>query len=155
LDLSGGEMEDIFEMMTFADKEESQEIRVRLGIRLKIADHETTCPILRVCNSYGALESEVEAIKSNLERIMSRAKEIFRESSIPENLAIRPDMKPDEIWSILSHIADEDVFVQGFNGLNDPIRREVAEYVLTRCNVFSGKASVFSSRYNNESGLLE
>jgi len=30
----------------------------------------------------------------------------------------------------------------------------VAEHVLTHCNVFSGKAAVFSSRYDGQSALL-
>jgi hypothetical protein len=34
-------------------------------------------------------------------------------------------------------------------------RIEVADYVLSHCNVFSGQASVFSMRYNSEEGLLD
>jgi hypothetical protein len=59
------------------------------------------------------------------------------------------------VWSILSSIEDEDQFVRRFNALEEEKRREVAEYVLTKCNIFSGKASAFSSRYSNETGLLE
>ena len=148
-------MEDIFEIMTIANKEENGETGVRLAIRMKIGGHETAFPVLGVCNSYEDVEAEVEAIKSNLDRVMTRAKEVFRESSFPGGLALSSDMGPEEIWSILSNTANEDHFAQGFNRLDDAKRREVAEYVLTQCNIFSGKASVFSSRYNNESGLLE
>ena len=64
-------------------------------------------------------------------------------------------MAPEEIWSILSGVSDEDLFIKGFNNLDEGKRRDVAEYVLTQCNIFSGKASIFSSRYNNETGLMD
>lgn len=148
-------MEDIFEIVTVANKEKSGETGVRLAIRMKIGGHETPLPVLGACNSYEELEADVEAIRANLDRVMIRAKEVFQESPFPGGLQLSSDMRPEEIWSILSGTEDEDHFAEGFNGLDDSKRREVAEYVLTQCNIFSGKASVFSSRYSNESGLLE
>lgn len=64
-------------------------------------------------------------------------------------------MKAEEIWSILSAILGEVDFIQAFNALEEGTRREVAEHVLTHCNVFSGKAAVFSSRYDEKSALME
>ena len=61
----------------------------------------------------------------------------------------------EKAWSILSQIKEEDHFIRSFNGLDENKRREVADYVLTHCNVFSGKGSAFSARYSNVSGLLE
>ncbi len=148
-------MEEIFEMMTTAEKERGGEPEVRLGIHLKIAGHETTCPISRACDSYEALEIEVQAIKNNLDRILGRAKEIFRKSPIQEGLDLGPDMEPEQIWSILSDIAEESLFINSFNNLDDGKRREVAEHVLTKCNVFSGRGAFFSERYDSDSGQLE
>lgn len=148
-------MEEIFEMMTGTDKEKSDEIEIRLGIHLKIAGHETTCPISRSCDSYEALEIEVQAIKNTLDRILSGAKEVFRKSPDQESLDLGSDMEPQQIWSILSDIADENLLIKSFNRMDEVKRREVAEHVLTKCNVFSGKASFFSARYNSESGILE
>jgi hypothetical protein len=148
-------MEDIFEMMTGTDKEKSDEIEIRLGIHLKIAGHETTCPISRLCESYEALEIEVQAIKNTLDRILSRAKELFRDSPDQQSLDIKSDMESQEIWSILSDIADEKLLIISFNHMDEVKRREVAEHVLTKCNVFSGRGAFFSERYDSESGLLE
>lgn len=148
-------MKEIFEMMKVPDKEKEDEIRVQLGIPLKIADRETTCPVTKACNSYESLEIEVQAIKDDLERIMIRAKDIFRKSSIQESLDFGSDMEPEEIWSTLSGMVDERLFIKSFNSLDEIKRREVAEHVLTRCNIFSGRASIFSSRYNSESGFIE
>jgi len=72
-----------------------------------------------------------------------------------KKLKFTPEMSSEQIWSILSQIDEEGLFIKGFNGLDDTRRRELAEYILTRCNIFSGKGSIFSERYNSESGLLE
>ena len=70
-------------------------------------------------------------------------------------LDLQPGMEPKEVWEILSSIDDGEAFADYFNNLPEVKRREVADYALTRCNIFSGKGAVFSSRYNNESALLE
>ena len=88
-------MEEIFEMMTTAEKEGSGEPEVRLGVHLKLAGHETTCPISRACDSYEALDIEVQAIKNNLDGILGKAKEIFRQSPNQEGLDFGPDMSPE------------------------------------------------------------
>ncbi|MGD8982431.1 MAG: hypothetical protein PVH99_15790 [Desulfobacteraceae bacterium] len=148
-------MESIFEMVTETGKREKKEISVSIGIRLKVGGHETTCPISRACHSYETLEMEVQAIKNSLDSLLAEAKRVIGESEADEGLDLRSDMAPEEIWSILSAVSDEDLFIKSFNNLDENKRKEVAEYVLTQCNIFSGKASVFSSRYDNETGLME
>ncbi len=148
-------MADIFEVITVTDKEESDKTGIRLGINIKIAGHETLCPITRTCNSYEALEMEVTTIKENLESILHTTKGIFGASTNGDMFEFRSDMGPEEIWEILSNITDEDLFIGSFNNLEEIKRKEVAEYVLTQCNIFSGKASVFSARYSNETGLMK
>jgi hypothetical protein len=148
-------MVDIFEVITVTDKTESDKTGIRLGINIKIAGHETICPITMTCHSYEAVEKEVAAIKESLESILHTTKEIFGASTNGDMFEFRSDMGPEEIWEILSNITDENFFIGSFNNLEETKRNEVAEYVLTQCNIFSGKASVFSSRYNNETGLME
>ena len=148
-------MESIFEMVTETGKREKKGISVSIGIRLKVGGHETTCPISRACHSYETLEMEVQAIKNSLDSLLAEAKRVIGESEADEGLDLRSDMAPEEIWSILSAVSDEDLFIKSFNNLDENKRKEVAEYVLTQCNIFSGKASVFSSRYDNETGLME
>lgn len=80
---------------------------------------------------------------------MEKGAELVKSS--PE---LNPDLTPAEIWAILSGDPDERSFVRRFNSLEEARRREVAEHVLTRCNVFSGRGSVFSSLYNDESSLM-
>jgi len=103
---------------------------------------ETTCLVTPSCQSYPALESEVEAIRKNLEEVLKQAREVFEGASKKEKLGLRSDMKAEEIWTILSAILDEGEFIQSFNALEREKRKEVAEHVLTHCSVFSGRAAV-------------
>lgn len=148
-------MESIFEMMTKTGKGEKDKITVSVGMRLKLGGYETTCPVSRGCDSYETLEIEVQAIKNGLDNLLAQAKELLGKPTTEKGLNLRSDMEPEEIWSILSAVSEEDLFIRSFNNLDEAKRREVAEHVLTKCNIFSGKASVFSSRYDNETGLME
>jgi hypothetical protein len=147
-------MKNIFELITFTGKDEESRAGASIGISIKIGTNDTLHRLSRVCNSLEALESEIGALKKELEDVLESAKTIFNEPSslgVPE---IRSDMRAEEIWEILSSISDEKGFVEAFNSLDGDKRREVADYILTRCNMFSGKGAVFSSRYDNESGLM-
>ena len=148
-------MDRIFELTTQAGKGEGKKPGVQIGIRMKLASFETTCLVTPSCQSYPALESEVRAIRENLEDVLKEAREVFEGASRKENLGLRHDMKVEEIWAILSSILDEGEFIQSFNALEQGKRKEVAEHVLTHCNVFSGKAAVFSSRYDDNSARME
>lgn len=148
-------MDDLFEIVMHPEKAEGDRKEVRLCIRLKIGNHETACPVSRECRSYGALDDAIKDIEGQLDALREKGKKIFSETSTLEGLDIDPDMDAEEIWSVLSKLSEEDQFLEVFNGLDEPKRREVAEHVLTKCDIFSGRASAFSSGYNSESGLLE
>lgn len=148
-------MEGIFELMSVLGKEKDDKVEGRLCIRLKIAGHETLCPLTRPCSSYEALELEAEGIKKDLERSLDKARALFRGAEQKSGLGLNPHMAPEEIWSVLSGTEDERAFAEAFNGLDEAKRREIAEYVLTRCNVFSGRAAVFSARYDESSASLQ
>jgi len=148
-------MKEIFAMVTELTSGEGGETFVHIGIPLRIGGHVTTCPISNPCASYGALEAEVQSLKAHLDALLHKAEAVFEGSATEDGLDLRPDMTPEEIWSILSELSDDDLFVRGYNGLDEPKRRAVAEHVLTHCNVFAGKAATFSSQYNSDTGLLE
>ena len=148
-------MAKIFEIIRITDKDEKDEIAIRLGIRVRIAGHETICPISSTCNSLESLELEIQTIRDNLDSILNRTKDIFLGPALTETIPFESDMAPEKIWEILSNTSDEVLFIHSFNNLDEAKREEIAEYVLTRCNIFSGMASIFSARYNSASGLLE
>ena len=148
-------MKHIFELISGADSGKGEGTSVAIAIPLKAGEHDVMCPISKPCASYGALEIQVQAIKDELDALLQRAKESFEVSSTEDALGLRTGMSPEEIWSVLSKLSQEDLFVESYNSLEEEKRRAVAEHVLTQCNVFSGMPSVFSSRYNSETGLME
>jgi hypothetical protein len=148
-------MDKIFELIVQPATGEGKKPEARIGTRLKLSSFETTCPVTNPCQSYPALESEVQAIRQNLEDILKEGRNFFEGASKRDNLGLRPDMTAGEIWAVLSAVSEEGDFIQAFNALEAAKRKEVAEHVLTHCNVFSGKAAIFSSHYDEESGLME
>ncbi len=148
-------MSDIFRIMEVSRPKGDDVREIRLGIELTIGQQRSTCPVSRVCRSYEDFVAEVKRFEENLSRVLKDARILFGESPHGQEPLITPEMSPQEIWNVLCSIEDEDLFVGTFNGLDRQVRGAVAEYVLTQCNVFSGMASVFSARYDNETTLLE
>jgi hypothetical protein len=148
-------MDKIFELIVQPGEGQETKPEARIGIRVKLSSFETTCFVTQPCPSYHALESEVQAIRQNLEDVLKEARRVFESASKRDRLGLRSDMTAGEIWTVLSAILDDGDFVQAFNALEEGKRREVAEHVLTHCNVFSGKAAIFSSRYVDQSSLME
>ena len=145
-------MENLFEIINVS---EGNEIRLLLGIRLKIAGYESICPVSKICKSSEELSKILERLNVNLERLQSEARNIFRGEKETHEQTLSPDMPPNEIWRTLSDTVDDGRFFDLFNQLDEGKRKEVAEYVLSQCNVFTGRGAVFSSRYNSETALLE
>lgn len=148
-------MDNIFELIVQPGEGQETKPEARIGIRVKLSSFETTCFVTQPCPSYHALESAVQAIRQNLEDVLKEARKTFESASKRDRLGLRPEMTAGEIWTILSAIPDEKEFVRAFNTLEEGKRKEVAEHVLTHCNVFSGKAAVFSSRYDGQSAFME
>jgi len=144
----------MFELIVKESREGKNQPSVSLGLRLKIAGHETVCRVIGPLDDFKAFEIEVKTILSELERIRAKAGELFERSSAQGKLGIHSGMTPAEIWKILSGIKDDDEFTISFNSLDEAGRRQVAEHILTRCNIFSGKAAVFSSRYDEITALM-
>lgn len=145
----------MFELIIQSDKDKKEGIEVSLGLRLQVAGHETLCPVTGSCKNIDAFLIEVQSILNDLEKIMNQTREVFRRSREQDRLGLKPEMSSPEIWNILSGIEDENEFAHSFNSLDETKRREVAEHVLTRCNIFAGKGAIFSSRYNEATALMD
>lgn len=107
------------------------------------------------CSSYEMLEREVAHVKEELDALLKKSQQLFESERKAESLELDENLGAKEIWDILSTIEDPESLIKEFNGLSHEKRLEVADYVFTNCNVFSGVASVFSMRYNNEEARLE
>lgn len=148
-------MKQIFQLIEATETGDAQEKNISLGIQVKVGEHMSVLPVTAACRSFRAFASEIEALRKELEIHLESAELLFQGRSLKDEMKISDDMSSEQIWTLLSAIAEEERFVKGFNALNEEKRREVAEYVLTCCSVFSGKAAVFSARYDSDSSLLE
>jgi len=147
---------DIFRLITEQRREgERKKKEVFLAIDLKIAGTDISCPVTEICSSHEKLASEVKGIQRNLEVLLEKAKAFFEGPLSAGGVSFPEESSAEEIWNALSKIGGEEKFVAVFNDLDDARRKEVAEHVLTRCNIFAGKGAVFSARYNETSGLME
>ncbi len=124
-----------------------------VGLEIKIGDLEVALPITPMFERYEDFEREVERAAQGLKDLISKAERLVKGGD--EEEGITEEMDAPKIWEILNRIEDDEEFCRRFNSMGEEQRREVAEYVLTQCNIFSGKASVFSARYNSKSLLLE
>jgi hypothetical protein len=147
-------MEDVLDIV-LEEGEGTQKGRViTLGIRICLGDHETFCPISGPIESVDEWDVAVQKILEGIERISHRGKELLEPPKEKVGLDFLGDLNPEELWSRLSQLEEEDQFIQTFNTLEPSRRRDLADYVLTTCNIFSGNAAIFSSRYDDESGSL-
>jgi hypothetical protein len=147
-------MKGIFDLIKSSDDQEGKKKEVRLGLRIKLGDQETLWPLTKPFDSYEGLTGEIRSIGEDLELILQKAKNHFEGGGRFQGFDLDADMEPPEVWAHLSKIEDVALFVESFNRLDEVRRREVAEHVLTHCNIFSGMASVFSERFDNESGFM-
>jgi hypothetical protein len=101
--------------------------------------------LVEKCSSYEILQKEVSRIKKELDVLLEKSRRLF-EVEIGEEKGpdVDEDMSAKEIWDILSMIKDSEVLLVKFNSMSRQKRLEVADYVLSNCNVFSGPASIFS-----------
>jgi hypothetical protein len=148
-------MKNLFKILQAGEGASRGDESVTLAIQIRVGDQEVDCPISKICRSEDELVEAVRSIQDNLERVLEKGKNLLSGSSPAMEMGIQPGMTGREIWAILSQIPDEGEFVACFNTLEDKKRIEVAEHVLTECNVFSGKGATFSARYNGETTLME
>jgi len=111
--------------------------------------------LIQKCDSYESLEGEISLLKAELDGLLEEAKEQYGSGPGQEHVELNEELGAAELWEILSAVTDTEVLVRQFNSLSREKRQEIADYVFTQCNVFTGVASVFSQRYNNEEAKLE
>jgi hypothetical protein len=135
--------------------------KVGVSLDVEVADGEgstlsRSVLLVKKCSSYEILQKEVSRIKEELDVLLEKSRRLFEvEIGEEKSHRVNEDMSVKEIWDFLSMIKDPEVLLVKFNGLSRQKRLEVADYVLSHCNVFSGPASIFSMRYNSEEVLIE
>lgn len=147
-------MGEVFELIEQSEGEAGRK-SLRIGLRMTLGNQESLCPLTRPTRSYEALAADVASLKRNVDDLLDRAKSLFKGAALGEELGLCRDMNAAEIWTRLSTTTDDETFMKGFNGLEEDKRREVAEHVLTKCNIFTGRAAFFSERYIEKPARIE
>ena len=135
--------------------------KVGVSVNVEAADGEGSTLggsvlLVEKCSSYEILYKEVSRIKEELDSLLEKSERLFEvEIGEKKSQGVNEDMSVKEIWDFLSMIKDPEVLLVKFNSMSRQKRFEVADYVLSNCNVFSGPASIFSMRYNSEEGVIE
>jgi len=135
--------------------------KVGVSVNVEAADGEGSTLggsvlLVEKCSSYEILYKEVSRIKEELDSLLEKSERLFEvEIGEKKSQGVNEDMSVKEIWDFLSMIKDPEVLLVKFNSMSRQKRFEVADYVLSNCNVFSGPASIFSMRYNSEEGAIE
>jgi hypothetical protein len=144
-------MAKIFKIIPGLNKKNDSQPLYSIGIHIKIGFHDVVCPITDELSPDG-LESEIKSITDELNELLEKVK---KTDSDEGTFLIEENSSPDEIWTILSAISDNNKFADCFNGLGNEKRREVAAYILENCNIFMGRGAYFSSHYVQEKALIE
>ncbi|MFC1495495.1 hypothetical protein ACFL6W_09455 [Thermodesulfobacteriota bacterium] len=144
-------MAKIFKIIPGLNRKNDSATLYSIGVHIKIGSHDTVCPISDELSPDG-LESELKSITEELNELLKQVKKTGNDEGA---FFIDENSPPDEIWTILSTVSDNDMFADCFNGLEEEKRREVAAYILENCNIFTGKGAYFSTHYVQETGLME
>lgn len=127
-----------------------------LALEVRVGEQSLACPLFSPCRSLEAFAGEIESLKQELDGFVQAAEACFSHAPGLKDADGRLEgMSAEEIWSRLCEAPSDEAFAARFNDMEEPKRREVAEFVLAHCNVFSGRASLLSSRYDHATGLLD
>lgn len=148
--------------LTLETEKASQDMGTKVGVSLafEVAGQQGSKVqgsifLIQKCDSYETLEGEISLLKGELDGLLEEAKERFGSGHGQEHVELNEELGAAELWKYLSAVTDTEVLVRQFNSLSREKRQEIADYVFSQCNVFTGIASVFSQRYDNEEAKLE
>ena len=154
--------DDMMSKLTLETEEAAQDRGTKVGVSVTFeiagqqgSNVQGSVFLIQGCDSYETLEGEVSRLKGELDGLLMEAKGRFGPGPGQEHLELDEELDAAELWDNLSAVTDNELLVRQFNSLSREKRQEIADYVFTQCNVFTGVASVFSQRYNNEEAKLK
>lgn len=134
---------------------------VGISLNVEITDDEGSrlsgsVLLIEKCSTYEMLYKEISRIKEELDVLRDTSRDLFEtEPGEEKSQGVNEDLSVQEIWDFLSTIKDPEALLVKFNSMSSQKRFEVADYVLSNCNIFSGPASSFAMRYDSEEGIIK
>lgn len=149
-------MANIFNIIESPAGDDGEDKGLFIGIDLRIADQEMTCPVSEQCRTSADLDRATAKLEADLDQAREAGQNRLERHSVSESgmAALSSDVPPDAAWDVLAQISDETEFVRSFNALDEGQRKQIAEHVLTQCNVFQGRASRFAQSYDHATGRM-
>jgi len=130
--------------------EDGGSARARIGIR----QGDSTCFMIPLCATEEELAAAMDELQAHLSRLHDEAVQELRARKQQEAEA-SGSLDPISIWSTMKNMESREDMFNYFNSLEEPLRRDAAEYILTQVSMFKGLGPLFASHYNAQSAHLE
>ncbi len=96
---------------------------------------------------------EIEDLKDELEAIKKEIDEAFEKYKNKLQSQKEEQHKPEDIWKKMSKM-NPDEMRDFFNSLSEETRRQVADFVFSHVNMFSGPGPIFAKSYDPTTTLM-
>jgi hypothetical protein len=130
--------------------EDGGSARARIGIR----QGDNTSFMIPLCATEEELAAAMDEMQAHLSRLHDEAVQELRARKQQEAEA-SGSLDPISIWSTMKNMESREDMFNYFNSLEEPLRRDAAEYILTQVSMFKGLGPLFASHYNAQSAHLE
>jgi|Deesub1362B_J571_1020462.scaffolds.fasta_scaffold03002_2 hypothetical protein len=145
------------ELLTLDLEEGEGGQRARIVTRSYPSDDRGFVSLTPYCGTPEEMERAVEDLKARLDTLLAEARKVFLPLPQPNRMEQEPfePESPEELWHAMARCKTLEAMQRLFNPRDPELRREVADLVFSRVNVFKGPGALFSQHYNDEKGLLE
>lgn len=122
---------------------------LRLGLR--DSKNQQTSELISSCRSLDEFQQEISRIKVELDEMQKQAREKLHALTEAQG---QKGFDPENIWRKMESLPSEEEMFDYFNSFSVSDRHRIAEYILSRVNMFKGRGPVFSENYDAASHLL-
>ena len=123
------------------------------GVSLVVqdSDNQTRIALIPPCQGIEEFEKALASLKDELEGQIAKAAQAFEAMELEEESLLK---SPEEVWERMKSCATEQEMFDMFNSLDQPLRQETAEHILTQVSMFSGRGPIFAAHYEQISQTL-
>jgi hypothetical protein len=139
----------------FQGRDREKTLQAQAGITSD--QYEETLYLTSACSSLEHFEKEIQRLQKELEDVLSEVRAQWDQLTRhpPQADHTQPTADPESIWENMKTCDSDEAMFSYFNGFDEDVRQQVADYILTQVNMFQGKAPVFASHYNATTFVLE
>ncbi len=148
-------MEPSFVWEVFKGSDQEGTLQARAGVRSGQGDE--IVYLVSPCSSVEQFEGEINRLKGELDNLFVQVKTKWHSLAESHKQSLEQDRleEPESIWKDMEAFDSNEEMISYFNGLDEEVRKKVAEYILSNVNMFQGKGPVFASHYNMFTYKLE